>query len=581
MQSKKTRLWMLLLASTISTFALADKNPSLDFKLKNIDGKEVRLQADYRNCKATVVTFLGTECPLVKLYVSRLNQFASEFADNNIQFLGISSNRHDSIEELKAFARVHKLEFPVLKDPGNKIADLFKAKRTPEVFVLDDNFTIVYRGAIDDQYTYGVQQADARNHFLKDVLSAIVENNELSFESTEASGCIIGRRLTADENSPVTYHKQISRIFQNKCIRCHRDGELAPFALEKYEEVAGWAGMIEEVVREQRMPPWHADADDGLFKNDCRLTENEKQLIYQWSEAGAPEGNVADAPKKIVFADGWQIGEPDRVIKMRNRPFRVPASGVVEYQYFRVDPKFKQDKWIKAAECRPGNRQVVHHIIVGIQGQGEFGRHEGNALESEWIAATAPGAPPMILPDGYAKKVPAGSKLIFQMHYTPNGTAQTDLSEIGLVYAEPEEVKKQVMTLMSFNERIKIPPGDDDYQISSRYRIDRDVELMTMFPHMHFRGKKFRYEFKVPGGKYQTLLNVPRYDFNWQNAYELSQYRKLPKGTRLRCVAQFDNSDKNLANPDPTDTVYWGDQSWEEMMIGYFDVAVDVDPGQR
>ena len=561
-----------------SVFASSDP---IDFQLKTVVGKQVQLQKDYGDSRAIVVAFIGTECPLVKLYASRLNELAQTYDSKSVAFIGINSNRHDTIEEVATFAKRHNVDFDVLKDPGNKIADLFGAERTPEVFVLNNKFEIVYQGVIDDQYTYGVQQAKAKNHYLRDALDAIVKNETIAIAKTEAVGCIIGRQLTSSPTSDITFHNQISRIFQNKCVRCHRSGELAPFALEDHDEVAGWAGMIEEVVREKRMPPWHADAEPGHFKNDARLTEDEKNLIFKWVEAGAPAGDIADAPAKIKFADGWQIGVPDQIIKMRNRPFRVPATGTVEYKYFRVDPKFTEDKWIKAAECRPGNRGVVHHIIVGVQGKGEFGDNHGEeALESEWIAATAPGAPPMVLPDGYAKFVPAGSKLIFQMHYTPNGTKQSDLSEIGLVFAKPDEVKKRVMTLMSFNSRLKIPPGDDDYRITSRYTLGEDVQLMSMFPHMHYRGKSFRFDFKLPGQGYEIFLDVPNYDFNWQNAYELGHYVNLPKGTKLRCIAKFDNSDDNLANPDPTRTVRWGDQTWEEMMIGYFDVAVDTHPKQ-
>ena len=565
---------VLILFACMITFG----DEQIDFKLKDIHGRTYILGKDFANKKATVVTFIGTECPLVKLYSKRLNEFAEKYKSKSVEFIGINSNRHDSIEELQAFARRQKISFPILKDPGNEVADLFDAKRTPEVFVLNEKLQVVYRGAIDDQFTYGIQQSKAKNNYLQDVIRAILSNQEIPVGNTEAPGCIIGRQLPTNPNGSVTFHNQISRIFQSKCVSCHRAGELAPFALNDYQEVVGWAGMIEEVVREKRMPPWHADAAHGTFKNDGRLTDHEKELIYQWVKDGAPKGNPEDSPPQLGFPKGWQIGKPDRIIKMRNRPFRVPATGIVEYQYFLVDPDFKEDKWIKAAECRPGTREVVHHIIVGIKGMGEFGRDRGrDNWESEWIAATAPGAPPMILPDGYAKFVPAGSKLIFQMHYTPNGTPQQDVSEIGFIFADPKTIKKRVMTLMSFNERLEIPAGDDNYRISSRMTLNQDAELMTMFPHMHYRGKDFRYDFKVPGGSYETLLSVPNYDFNWQNAYQLANYRMLPKGTRLRCVAHFDNSENNLANPDPTKTVYWGDQTWEEMMIGYFDVAVDVE----
>ena len=571
----KTSCLLSGLFISLFTQLLSASSDPIDFQLKSIDGKLVSFQKEFADQKATVVAFIGTECPLVKLYAKRLNELANDYDSKSVAFVAVNSNQHDSIEELQAFARKHKTNFDILKDPGNKVADAFSAKRTPEVFVLNDQFEIVYRGSIDDQYSYGVQKSKSTNDYLQDALESVINDRPIEIAKTEAVGCIIGRQLAVNENSDVTFHNQISRIFQSKCVRCHRSGELAPFALEDYDEVAGWAGMIEEVIRDRRMPPWHAEAKQGHFKNDARLTEQEKDLVYQWVKAGAPAGNPDDAPAKVEYAEGWQIGKPDKIIKMRNRPFRIPARGVVDYQYFRVDPGFKEDRWVKAAECRPGNRSVVHHIIVGVEGQGEFGRRS-RALESEWIAATAPGAPPMILPDGYAKLIPAGSKLIFQMHYTPNGTKQTDVSEIGLVFAEPDNVKKRVLTLMSFNEDLNIPPGDPDYQISSRYTLNQDVELLSMFPHMHYRGKKFRYEFKRPGGKYETFLDVPYYDFNWQNAYELSDSKTLPKGTRLRCVATFDNSDKNLANPNPERRVYWGDQTWEEMMIGYFDVAIDA-----
>ena len=580
-QSPENTVMRIALALLLSLFVSTTKaNQKIDFELKDIHGKTVNFQTEFSDNKAVVVTFIGTECPLVKLYSSRLNKFASQYRSKSIEFIAISSNQQDTIEELKAFARSQKINFPILKDPGNEVADQFNASRTPEVFVLNDEFEVVYQGTIDDQYTYGIQQSQPKNNYLLDVLNAIGDSQPIAISKTEAVGCIIGRKLKEQKNSPVTFHDQISRIFQKKCIRCHREGELAPFSLSDYDEVAGWAGMIEEVVKDRRMPPWHADAKNGVFKNDARLNEEEKKLIFDWVAAGAPAGDIAKAPKKLNFAKGWQIGRPDKIIKMRYRPFKVPATGVVEYKHFLVDPKFQEDKWIKAAECRPGNRSVVHHIIVGVRGEGEFGGHESDALQSEWIAATAPGAPPMILPDGYAKFVPAGSKLIFQMHYTPNGTAQEDLSEIGFVFAEPQSIKKQVMTLMTYNPKIRIPAGEENYRTTSRFTFDQDMELLSMFPHMHYRGKKFRYEFKLPGHSYQTWLNVPNYDFNWQNAYELSEYRQIPRGTKLRCVAHFDNSDKNLANPNPDRTVSWGDQTWDEMMIGYFDVAVDVDSSQ-
>ena len=546
------------------------------FELNDVNNQKWELPKG----KHCIVVFMGVECPLVKLYATRLQQIQNEFGGDKIEVVGVNSNQQDSIAEMQHFARTYELEFKLLKDPGNRVADQFKASRTPEVFLLNDELRVVYHGAIDDQYTYGVQKSEVKNHYLRDALRQSLDGKTIETAYVEPVGCIIGRKREVDDSSPVTYSNQISRILQKNCVSCHRPGEIAPFALTDYEEVAGWAGMIEEVVREKRMPPWHADAPVGHFKNDIRLTDEEKQLITEWVAAGAPKGNEQQLPKPLAYPDGWQIGKPDKVIKMRTRPFKVKATGTIEYKYFQVDPGFKKDVWVKAAECRPGNRSVVHHIIVGIAGKGEFGGRRGShgEPESEWVAATAPGSPPAVFPKGYAKRIPAGSKLVFQMHYTPNGKATTDISQIGLVFADPAEVKHEVLTQAVFQTRLKIKPGDPDYQVRASTRFDRDVELMAMFPHMHYRGKSFVFELRQSDEqKYERILEVPNYDFNWQNSYELANSIMIRKGAKLRCLATFDNSEDNLANPDPSKTVRWGDQTTDEMMIGYYNIAIPVD----
>ena len=545
------------------------------FRLADSDGKEHKM-SDYAKNDFLVVAFLGTECPLVKLYAKRLDDIRKEFQTKSVGMIAVNSNQQDSITEIQHFVRTHKVGFPVLKDVGNKLADQFKAERTPEIFVLDERREVVYHGAIDDQFTYGIQKSKSRNNYLIDALEELTSGKAVTTPETDSVGCIIGRLRSTNPKSEVTYSNQISRILQENCVSCHRDGEIAPFALDEYDEVAGWAGMIEEVVRERRMPPWHADPAIGHFSNDARLTDEEKQLIYDWVVAGAPEGDPADLPPTREYPDGWQIGEPDLVVEMDDKPFKVKARGTVPYKYFVVDPGFKEDKWIKAAECRPGNREVVHHIIVGLSGQGQFGDNRGvhSELDSEWLAATAPGGKPMILPEGYAKFIPKGSKLIFQMHYTPNGTRTTDISKIGLVFEDAEKVTHRVLTKLAIETDFRIPPRADNHRVKAVERIQRPSELLALFPHMHYRGKSFTYEIELPGGKREMLLSVPNYDFNWQNAYVLEKPRQLPKGTRIHCVAHFDNSKKNLANPNPNKSVYWGDQTWEEMMIGYFDVAV-------
>lgn len=546
------------------------------FTLSDFRGKAFNL-TEMKDRKLVVVAFLGVECPLAKLYGNRLTNLAAVYEKQGVGFVGINSNQQDSLAELGHYAKTHEIEFPLLKDPGNKVADQFGAVRTPEVFILDDQQVIRYYGRIDDQYGVGIQRPKPTREDLKLALDELLSGKAVSMPSTVAPGCHIGRVTkpsTTAAAGDITYSRHIAPILQARCVECHRPGEIAPFALTDYREVVGWAETIEEVVREQRMPPWHADPKHGKFANSAQMPEGEKDLIRMWLEAGAPEGDPKDLPAPRQFLEGWRIPKPDQVIYMREEPFKIPATGELKYQYFIADPGFKEDKWIQAAECRPGNRAVVHHIIVLIKPPGMSRKQTGGDLDSEWLTATAPGAMPLILEPGMAKRVPAGSQIVFQMHYTPNGSPQTDRSVLGLVFADPKTVKKEVATGKAGNTRFSIPPGASNHPVEGSTTFGRDTLLLAMFPHMHLRGKSFRYEAIYPDGKTEILLDVPHYDFNWQNHYQLAEPKRLPAGTKIHCVATFDNSERNLANPDPKSTVRWGDQTWEEMMIGYFDMAL-------
>lgn len=580
-------LSLLLLTSTLAVSAAEQGSTTgrqiAPFELNDIQGQPHKLE-DWKASPVVVVVFLGTECPLAKQYAPRLQELADKYAEQKVAVVVISSNQQDSLTELAHFARTTGLKTPILKDLGNKVADQFQAERTPEAFVLDANRKVAYRGRIDDQFTYGRQKPKVARKYVAEALDALLAGKPIETPETEAHGCHIGRVLKPQADSEVTYSHQIARVFQQHCVQCHRPGEIGPFSLTNYEEVVGWAEMIREVVSEQRMPPWHADPKHGKFANDWRLSDTDKQLIYDWVDAGAPEGDPAKLPPPREFTEGWQMGEPDEVFYIKSQPHPVPASGEVKYKYFSVDPGFKEDKWISAAECRPGNRAVVHHIIVGLIPPGGDRKNVGS-LHSEWLTATAPGARPLVLREGYAKLIPAGSKLFFQMHYTPNGKATTDRSCVGFKYADPATVRKQVGTDKAATNRFLIPPGHENFPVAAEHRFERDIELLTLFPHMHLRGKSFRYTLIYPDDRREVLLNVPQYDFNWQNGYELAEPKVIPAGSVMHCEATFDNSEKNLGNPDPTKAVKWGDQTWEEMMIGYFDVAlVDQDltkSGQR
>ncbi len=545
-----------------------------DFTLQDSTGTK-RSLAEWHDKQAVVIFIFGTECPLAKLYGVRCQEMAAEYASSGVQFIGINANRQDSLEEIAVYGRLYKIAFPLLRDVGNHVADELGAERTPEVFVLDNQQVVRYRGLIDDQYGIGYARSAKEESPLASAIEDVLAGRPVATPVVPAIGCIIGRVPAREATGDITFSRQIAPLLNKHCVSCHRAGEVAPFELTSYEKAVGWSGMIDEVVREERMPPWHANPAHGMFKNDARLTDDEKDLIATWVRNGAPEGDRSELPTPPTFADGWLMGKPDVVYKMP-KPYNVPAKGVVGYQYSVVKEELKEDLWVRGAEMRPGNRAVVHHLILFYIPPNE--RPRGLDAVSKGIATFAPGMPPVVWPEGLALRIPAGSKLVFQSHYTPNGTAQSDLSEAGLLLADPKTIKQEVTIAPGMTEDFEIPPGDKDYRVETSRRMAQDSWLYTLAPHMHFRGKSFRYTAYYPDGGEEILLDVPRYDFNWQNVYTLVEPKVLPAGTKVKMVASYDNSAENKSNPDPTKSVTWGDQTWDEMMIGSMSIsAVEQD----
>lgn len=543
-----------------------------DFSLPELRGKTYSLGM-FQGSKLVVVAFLGTECPLAKTYGPRLAALAKEYVGRGVAFVGINSNSQDTLAEVAAEARAQGIEFPVLKDPDNRVADQLGAQRTPEVFLLDAGRVVRYWGRVDDQYGVGYAREKVTREDLRAALDELLAGKAVSVPVSEPVGCKIGRVKKAVPQGNVTWSNQIVRIVQARCIDCHRTGEVGPFSLTKYEDAAPWSEAIAEAVRENRMPPWHADPKFGKFSNDARLTVDEKKLIEDWAADGAPEGDKADLPKLRRFTAGWQLPrKPDLVVPMRKMPFKVPAEGFVDYQYITADPKFTEDKWVQAVEIMPGNRSVVHHALVFARTSSSLsGDGEG------YLACFVPGTRVQPFPKGMAKRIPAGAKLTFQMHYTTNGTPQDDITSIGLVFADPEEITHVVITGSANLQKLSIPPNAGNHRLeATSFRAPVDIQLLSMMPHMHLRGKSFSFEALGPGGTAdEMLLDVPRYDFNWQTSYCCAEPKLLPAGTRIRCVAHFDNSAENRANPDPTATVKWGPKTRDEMLFGYFDFALD------
>jgi mono/diheme cytochrome c family protein len=419
-------------------------------------------------------------------------------------------------------------------------------------------------------------------------------------------------------DTPVTFTKDVAPILYKNCVSCHRDGEMAPMSLVTYKDARPWAKSIRRNVVEHVMPPWHADPAHSRFSNARGLSQAEIDTIVAWVDRGAPQGKESDLPPAPTYPDGWDIGIPDAVYEMPEE-FDIPADGVVEYQYFTVQPNFTEDRWVQAAEIRAGNRELVHHVIVFVdEPGGSPSRAPGiqmipstparsadastpaaaSAAATPSVPATsstpaasaaprrqarplgrllvgqAPGARPAVFPLGSAKRIKAGSTLTFQMHYTPNGAAGKDRTRVGLIFAK-QPPASEIRTVGVMNTRFVIPAGDANHQVLSKAEFTEDAKIWSFFPHMHVRGKSFEYRIVRPDGSSQVLLSVPRYDFNWQGEYVLAEPISVTKGTRLECTAFFDNSKANLANPDPSKDVRWGDQTWEEMMIGWTTFSVE------
>lgn len=540
--------------------------------------RTITLEALRKN-KVIVVVFLGTECPLNNLYVPVLAKLHKEFSERGVAFVGINSNEQDTPTEVAQHAQRNEVPFPIVKDPGNKVADQFGADRTPESFVLNQQGEILYRGRIDDQFGIRHQRpGKPRRRDLAEAIKEVLAEKKVSVVLTEVEGCLIGRTLKPKTSGKITFYHDVLPILQNHCQECHRPGRIGPMPLKKYEDVVAWSGMIREVVSEGRMPPWLADPKHGDFANDRRLSKDERATLLGWIDEGLVKGDPKNAPPEKKFVKGWAIGKPDVVFKMP-KPFKVPAEmpiGGVAYKYFSVKTDFEEDRWITRAEARPDAEAVVHHILVFIQPPGRFFNPEH---PESTLCGTAPGDLPAIYPEGYAKLLPKGSRLVIQMHYTPNGKEYVDQSEVGLVFAK-KPPKYRVLTKPILNykfnfRRIMIPANDPNFKIEASWTIKKPARILSLMPHMHLRGKDFRYDVITPEGERETLLSVPRYDFNWQSAFAFREPLQIRQGTRIHCVAHFDNSKSNPNNPDPTKRVGWGDQTWQEMMIGWIDYAYE------
>jgi peroxiredoxin/mono/diheme cytochrome c family protein len=569
-----------LSCAALATTILASSSPATAAGVPNfalVDVQDVNHELFRSKGRAVVLFFTGVGCPIVKKNARKFRDLRDEFAGKGIEFWVVNSFAGDEKQEVrKEQDKLGLRSMTILLDSKQAVALALGVDRTAEAVAIDlENQEIFYRGAIDDQLSEGAEKPEASRHFLKNALEAFLQGQEIEVAKTKARGCRITYAKVTEDDAAPDYSTQVAPLLQDNCVTCHRKGGIGPWSMNSHRRVSNYADMIEEVLLTRRMPPWDPHPAYGKFKDPQSISREDTQTLLRWVQAGAPgPGSVDPLEAPLPDPPDWRLGEPDVVLKLPELQ-SVPPTGVLDYRYIEVENPFKEDVWISGMDIKPDNRKVVHHIILYVNKPGVHGRGE----KGEFFVGWAPGASPLKYEEGIAKKLPADAKLTFEMHYTTCGTEEVDQSEIALYLADgPAE--RIAETRQAINWDLNIPPGESEAAHSATYHFDQPATLYGLFPHMHFRGKWMKYELLQPDGKRETLLHVPRYDFQWQFSYYLEEPRHVPAGSWLIVTGAFDNSADNPANPDPNKRVIFGEQSWDEMFIGFFEAADDPAPTQ-
>jgi hypothetical protein len=548
----------------------------INFSLLDYQGRHHELRRT--DAKAVVLFTAGNGCPIVRQSINPLRSLRGKFAKEGVVFWMLNASPQDDRESVAGEARSFNAgSIPVLMDEHQFVARSLGVTRTAEAIAISTkDWTIFYRGAVDDQSTEGAKKPQVVEKLLERALTEFLAGQQVTLAKTPVPGRLIKfDDVAKNGDTPVSYEKVIAPLLQQKCVGCHCAGNIGPFAMSSHKKVKGWSEMIREVVLARRMPPWHADPHYGSFSNDRSLTAGETSALFRWIDQGCPRGEGEDPlavsqPK----AEQWALGQPDFLVTLP-KPQSIPANGVLQYRYIDSTFEMPHDGWLRACVIRPDNRKVVHHAIVRVH-YPEGARGKPSA-EEMFLVGWAPGYKSPEYPPGTGKFLPKGARFNFELHYNTIGREETDNSELGL-YLAREAPKTALETRTAENFDFSIPPGEADARTHSLYSFKRDTIIYELIPHMHLRGSWFKYEALYPDGKKETLLSVPNYDFNWQTEYRLTQPKRVPAGTWLLCTGGFDNSARNPNNPDPSRRVKYGHQSFEEMFSGFMSVA---EPGAK
>lgn len=628
----RTKILACLLAATAFTtpvFAqpepsramLGEKMPNLTFK--DDKGKLHRLY-ELENKKAIAIVFLSFECPVSNSYMAPLSEIADEFGKHGVTVWGLTTSEDDTPAEIAKSAKRFNLTFPVFKDERLKAADALKADFTPEVFVLDGNFVLKYRGRIDNMYSERLKKhAKVTEHNLRQTLAELVTGRPVSGPATQAIGCKIYREkkeIAAD--GKITYHREVQPILQKHCQNCHRPGEVGPFSLMTYKQAVTWAQDIKDYTQRREMPPWKIS--EGVpFHSERRLSDADIKTLAAWADGGTPAGNPKDAPEPREFTKGWQLGTPDLILSPTEE-FVVGPSGKDVFRCFVMPTNLTEDKYVAAVEMRPGNPQVVHHLLLFIDTAGQGRALEKTAQENQKanpvidehtrlpskydigpgytrtmgvgfiprgsLMGWAPGIQARYMPEGVGFHLPKNSDVVMQVHYHRNGRVEKDKTQIGLYFAKKKiEHPYQAGTVAGgsgsgpLRLMFSIPPGEERFKLDGDAYATKDFTLLAITPHMHLLGKEISLTMTPPDGKEQKMLAIKKWDYNWQEMYFLKEPIQVKAGTKFHVEAYFDNSDKNPLNPsNPPRRVTLGEQTTNEMCFvflgGYSDTGSRILP---
>ncbi len=575
----------LLALVVLTAAARPDDEAAPDFTLPELSGKTLTLSS-LKGRKAVVLVFAGIECPRSTASEARLGDLAKTYGAQGVAFYVINSNWSESVEAIEE--RVKRVGFPVpvLKDGQNRVADLYKVDIQPTAILLDGDLKLRYRGLIDDHKTEEL----AKHHYLREALEALLAGKAPETSETKALGCAI-QKVGAGSvlSSGVSYTKHVARILNENCVTCHRQGQVAPFSLETYEKAKAWSYEISNTAQQRSMPPWKPVTNHGLYYNERRLSDDDIALLQKWHAGGAPLGDLKELPPAPKFSDTWMLGKPDAVLKAEGG-FELKAKGRDEYRCYVIQNPFDEDKWVTGIEYRPGNPRSVHHIIgyLDMGGASEKKdatdplpgyRSDGSGpgfMPSGSLSGWAPGNQPRMLVDGVSRRLRKGERLVLETHYHKTGRVEKDEGAQVALYFAKEPVKRQLRVATVINTLVNIPPGAEDHKMTALWIVPQDLHAYDVMPHMHLIGRTVSMTATFPDGTSRDLVVIKDWDFNWQETYQFKEPIKLPRGTRVKLEARYDNSAKNPNNPsNPPKTVRWGEQTTDEMCIGFVAFTID------